>query len=377
MSLHDIISWVHTWTECPTIGYMVDNVPFNKKHSLEKSISEQDDLLQRIYLRKNKYKENERETDEEKLKTCQSNLSSIGLELFGTNEPLLIHSYFERIEYTSVNQQYSTTHPVYIISEYCKELTDYVVLYLDRMYTLYNEGHSELHTIVSPFELHAPQWIARECIYGWVYHHPSYIAYRIQSFVNDRSYTHLMTNCVSPYLRYHPSHKVDSISSDIHPETRIMYMPTEYNYELTIDHTIQALEYDTPICIWGLVPYFTPLLPLSLFQLQLEYVFPEDNAIPVFMIRGVYHTLDDEVQKHISNDIFIKELVKQTQTSLSYETISLTCTLSILPDEWKEKFFASDYHLVKVTHFSLHMNAFLTKRFNFLLYKEHPNPKIT
>ena len=376
MSLHDIISWVQKWTDSPTIGHMVDVVPCEKKIRLEKFILEQDELLQRLYFKKNPQKEKTDGQYEYTLKTlkmCQSNISNIGHELFGTTETNLLNAYSERIEYINMHQQYSVTHPVYIISEHCKDSVDCVIQYLDRMFTMYNEGCSELHTIISPFELTAPQWIVRECFYGWAYHHPSYIAYRIQSLIKDRPYTHLMTNCISPYLKYHPTHKVEGVSLETYPETRIMYMHTEYNYELTPEHAIQALEYDTPICIWGILPYFTHLLPQSIFQFQIEYVFTEDEAFPVFIIRGVYVTLDDTIQKHMSNDTFIKEL--DTKKELTYDMFS-TCTLSILPDEWKASFFDSDYYLVKVTHFSWNVNAFLTKRLNYLLYAEHPNPKI-
>lgn len=363
MSLHEIVQWINRWISCPTIGYMVDCIPL-KKNLMDRYIMALDDLLALGILD---------EIDESYITTYKKDIVECGYSLFENDTIYIdtIRSYFNQIEFTKMDKQYSAVHQVYIISAKCTQ--SLVEQHIDYMFTLYEEGHSELHSIFCPYQLKIPKWIERETVYGYVYHHPYYIAYRMQTIVSDRTYKTLLTNCESSYKRYHPDHIIKDISLPITYDTLIMYQCTELDNEISLEYMMCTLDYDTPVCIYGLLHYFTFYLP-NLFQLSVAFVFPEEQLYPVFIIRGVYKPLPDDIQQHIKKEsciiTFIKNM-KEHKVDIDYTSI----TLSVLPDEWKNTFFSGPYHLIKITAFTRKSNILLTKHINALLFTNYPHPQ--
>jgi hypothetical protein len=355
MSLHEIIVWIDSWISCPTIGYMVDCIPF-KKNLITKYMIELDDL-EALPTRD--------ELDESYINTYKKDILSYGQALFenDTIDMDTIRSYMNRLEFTKMEQQYSAVHQVYIISDKCTQ--SLVEQHIEYMFILYEEGHSELHSLFCTYQLKIPKWIERETAYGYVYHHPYYIAYRMQTIVSDRSYKILLTNCESSYKRYHPDHLIKDITLPISNDTRIMYQCTEVDDEISLEFMMRTLEYDTPVCIYGMLPYFTFYLP-NLFQLRVAFVFPEEKLYPVYIIRGVYTPLPDEIQQSMKKEPCIKAFIKdikEGKSNIDYTTI----TLSILPEEWKKTFYRGPYYLIKITAFTRKSNLLLTKHINELL----------
>ena len=352
MSLHEIIQWIDSWVSCPTIGYMVDCIPF-KKNLMDRYMMELDDL---VALGKRD------EMDESYITTYKKDIVAYGRTLFenDTIDMDTIRLYLNRIEFTKMEQQYSAVHQVYIINSKCTQ--SLVEQHIDYMFTLYEEGHSELHSIFCPYQLKIPKWIERETDYGYVYHHPFYIAYRMQTIVSDRSYKTLLTNCESSYKRYHPDHIIRDISLPITYDTLIMYQCTELDDEISLECMMCTLDYDTPLCIYGMLPYFTFHLP-NLFQLSVAFVFPEEKLYPVYIIRGVYTPLPDEIQHRIKDDPCVITFIKD-KSDINMNAI----TLDVLPEEWKTTFFSGPYHLIKITTFSRKNNIVLTKHINSLLH---------
>lgn len=338
-TIHSWIQWANTWTRINTFGYVVAVKP--------STISELENYLIND--------------------PCLEKIIELGNRLFGTTDPFLITNYSKHIEYTFRNQQPSITHEVYIIhNDVFKEKYE-TNFFLDELFVLYRQGHSELHSIMSPFELPNSQyWCKRTCEFGFVYHHPDYLSYRIQLVPNERDYHHLMTNVWSSYYRYDHNIKIENLAATVGPFTKIMFVMNSYEEEFPESILGSCIDYETPIIFYGMIPYMIPRLPSHLFELQHFYLFPDSDEFYFYILRVLYQTIPESIQEIISirlaeNDIDMKNIKEDDKV-----------TVSIFPEEWLQSYlYSSPRHLVKMSIFTFETNLLLSKKINQLLFTLH------
>jgi hypothetical protein len=331
ISIHHWIQWIKTWTFITSFGYLVDHKP--------KLLFE----LEKLYEHSSHHTEK---------------IKELGNKLFGTNDYSTITSYVSNVEYTLRNQQPSITHSVYIIHSDVFDKRD-TNFYLDDLFMLYRQGHSELHSIMSPVELpQATYWYKRQCEFGFVYHHPDYICYRIQLFPNDRPYNHVLTNAISSYSRYLPNHSMETLEGTIGEFTKIMFVMNDYEEEFPQSLLYSLIDYDTPICFFGIIPYIIPRLPSHLFELQYCYLFPDCEEIYFYVLRVVYHVIPESVQ----------EIIRMKLINIENKIDLLT--LDMFQEEWLQEYQSKPNHFVKVTIFSPEINLVVSKKMNQLLFEK-------
>ena len=238
------------------------------------------------------------------------------------------------------------------------------------MFVLYREGHSELHTIMSPFELpNTEYWCKRTCEYGVVYHHPDYICYRIQMLPSDRPYDHVLTNAISSYSRYEKNHTIESLDGTIGPSTRIMFVMNNYEEEFPESILSSCIDYDTPICFFGIIPYMIPRLPSHLFELHQCFLFRDTEEITFYTLRVVYQEIPLSIQETIRTRICNQYGIDDIEHTVNVMTV----TFSIFPEEWLQTYVSSPHHLVKTSIFSWKTNLLLSMKINQLLFTKSNN----
>jgi hypothetical protein len=347
-SVYEWVEWMNTWTDVSSFGYLVHSIPI-----------QYDSLVRYCSSSHNKKYRND--------------IIELGLVLFGTNDHLKIMNYCKNIEYTYEDQQPSITHSIYIIS---KDVKKNISICLDELFQLYRDGHSVLHSIASPFELeNSSNWCKRVCEYGFVYHHPDYICYLITSYLKDRPYQHIVTNSISSYHIFYPDHSITFLNEDLNfnfnfnftPDSKVVFVMNSYLEEFPTSIIGSILDYDTPICFYGIIPYIIPRLPERLFELQLHYLFDDTDQFSFYILRGVYTELPEHVQEYFTREC---EPILDLSDDLTEED-GKKIVLAFLPEEWKKDFYANPYKLVKFTKFSWKNNLIITKYMNQLLFHNH------
>lgn len=372
-SIHERLKWVYEWNTHPTIGYSTPVIPVITRQTFSKLFNEQEELMHRLYIRKKPnllFVE-----DEKRLNDLNATLSKLGLLHVGTEDLVLIRKYHEQIEYTSSDQQFSVTHQVYLLDP---EIVDQTIIKhnMDMAFRMYHEGHSSLHTIVSPYSLDIYDWVIRYLPIGFVYHHPDWMMACLETCLTDRPYTSLITNYKSPHNQ--PTLPLGELRFG----SRVCFIHQEYPLEDM--YTIDCIERDIPIIVWGDVPAYFMSLPKHLFNVQFHHLFPEKDFYYT-TVTSIREPLPESVAAHL-----FSFLVPQLSALVSFRTIGtwkegevfpdlpltqeewetcITLTNEAVPPSWLNEFKSQPYKMFRVDYpVSLHMNAAISFVLNRWLF---------
>lgn len=382
LSIHDRMKWVNEWNTHPTIGYSTPVVNMKTKQAFSQLFNEQEELMHRLYIRKKPnllFVE-----DEKRLTELNITLSKLGLLHFGTDDLVLIRKYHDQIEYTISNQQFSVTHQVYLLDP---EIVSQLIMKrnMDTAFRMYREGHSSLHTILSPYSLEIYDWVIRYHPHGFIYHHPDWIIYLLQTCLTDRTYTSLITNYETIYSR---QNQTVLPLGELRFGSRVCFIHQDVQLDDT--YTIDCIERDIPIIIWGDVPHYLFSLPKSAFQVEFHHLF-EENDLYYTTVKSIRHPLPD----YVANHLFLY-LVPQLSALVSFRTLGtwedgqvfpdlpltqeewetcITLTDDALPYSWLHEFTKQPYKMYRADYpVTIHMNAAISFILNRLLFPLHPNP---